>query len=209
MPIKIVMNYFTENKKIKKSGFTLIEMLVAVFVFSIVMVVATGAIFSIVNANKSAQAMKSVLDNLNSALDNVSSAVRFGTKYHCDINVSNPALTSPNSCPNGATSFTFLSKDGVQIYYKLDSVNYKIQLCKGTSSNCYDLTAPEVHVEDMRFYVVGATDAESLTQPQVTMTIAGYAQNGANRSSYSVQTMITQRNPVCKDLMVTAGICIN
>ncbi len=49
-------------------GFTLIEMIVAVAVFSIVMVVGAGALLSIVDANRRGQAQQTVINNLNFAI---------------------------------------------------------------------------------------------------------------------------------------------
>src|SRR3989344_8697452 len=50
-------------------GFTLVEMIVAIALFSIVMVVSVGALLALVTANRKAQALQSVMNNLNIALD--------------------------------------------------------------------------------------------------------------------------------------------
>ena len=211
-----------KSKITKKTsaGFTLVEMLVAVFVFSIVMVIATGAIFSIVSANKTSQALKSVLDNLNSAIDDMSSAIRYGSNYHCIIGaVANDSyLTTPASCQNsGSVAVAFISNIGEQIVYQFDAQDQKIEKCTFDSSNnlnCFDLTAPEVHVTDMHFYILGADSGatapnDSYVQPQMLLTLTGYAVSGLNQSKFNLETMVTQRNPVCKKDMAAAHACIN
>src|SRR3989338_5238251 len=62
-------------------GFTLVEMIVAIGLFSVVMVVCVGALLSLVNANRKAQALQSVMNNLNIALDGMARSVRMGNTY--------------------------------------------------------------------------------------------------------------------------------
>jgi prepilin-type N-terminal cleavage/methylation domain-containing protein len=181
------------RKSTNKTGFTLIEMLVAVFVFSIIMTIATGAIFSIVSANKTSQALKSVMDNLSSALDSMSREVRYGSKYNCG--------EVGGSCPNGTTdkSFRFENKDGQNVTYSFSQES----IFRTVGS--YDpvrLTAPEVHVEDLNFYVTGVeSNGDEPTQPLLLITISGYAKAGAGQANFDIQTMVSQRGSVCKDIV--------
>ena len=193
----------------KKTGFTLIEMMVAVFVFSVVMTLATGAIFSIINAYKTSQALKSVMDNLNSALDSMSRDIRYGTVYHCGNN-NVTSYTSPVSCPDSSpgspdhTIFAFLDKLQVHtmIYTfqsdQADGSGY-IKKCTDNTSNCVRLTAPEVHIKNLNFYVSGA-QAGDPGQPQLQISISGYAKAGSNESDFNIETMVDQRNlTLCKN----------
>ncbi|HAO65030.1 TPA: hypothetical protein DCQ44_03570 [Candidatus Taylorbacteria bacterium] len=187
---------FSGAKKTK--GFTLIEMLVAVFVFSIIMVIATGAIFSVISANKTSQALKSVMDNLNSALDTMSRNIRYGTTYDCGF------TGASQSCLYG-TRFAFLDRLGV------DTIIYDFRKDSGSDTgtiyrcvngladdHCVRLTAQEVRIQNVNFNVVGANDTET-EQPQVIMTISGYAQAGAKKSYFNIETMVEQRNlSLCK-----------
>lgn len=65
-------------------GFTLIEMIVSLAIFSIVAVVALGALVKIISANHKAQALQAAFTNLNFALDSMSRELRVGSDYHCD-----------------------------------------------------------------------------------------------------------------------------
>lgn len=64
-------------------GFTLVEMLVAVAIFAIVMTMSVSALMDMVSATRKAQAIQSVMNNLNVALDGMVRNVRMGTRYHC------------------------------------------------------------------------------------------------------------------------------
>ena len=195
-----------DHKKI--SGFTLIEMMVAVFVFSVVMVLSTGAIFSIVNANKTSQAIKSVMDNLSSALDSMSRDIRYGTEYDCG---STGSGNNGNDCAEGGANdytFSFKNKDDEMITYIFEPSSgtgnsEAIFKCNGVVTNtsnagCTRLTAEEVHVTNLHFYVLGAERGVD-SQPLVLITISGYAQAGSNKSYFNIETMVDQRSlDVCK-----------
>jgi len=197
----------------KKSGFTLIEMLVAIFIFSIVMVIATGAIFTIVSANKTSQALKSVLDNLNSALDDMSNTMRYGSYYYCGVASSasdDIAQSLSRQCApgHGSQVVSFINKDGDLVTYQF--VSQGIQMSKNNLP-FVPLTASEVVIKDMHFYVSGSSQNEGQTQPQVLITLTGSANinNGNNQTTFNIETMVTQRNPVCKAEMITLGLCKN
>src|SRR3989344_5459228 len=83
-------------------GFTLIEMIVSVALFAVVMVVAVGALLSLTGANKKAQALQSVMNNLNISVDNIVRSIRMGSTYTC-------ASTGPNpvDCNNGDKQIIF------------------------------------------------------------------------------------------------------
>ena len=92
---------FTLNNK-KMGGFTLIEMMVSIALFAIVMVMSMGAILSIVAANKKAQALNSVMTNLNFAVDSMSRDIKTGYNYHCGPHI--PFPKPRTSCTSGGSN---------------------------------------------------------------------------------------------------------
>jgi len=66
-----------------KSGFTLIEIIVSLGIFSIVAVVALGALLRIVTANAKAQTLHDAITNLNFGLESMSREMRVGAGYTC------------------------------------------------------------------------------------------------------------------------------
>lgn len=105
-----------------KRGFTLIEIMVSVAIFSVVMVIALGALLSISAAERKAETLKSVMTNLNFALEGMSRTIRTGLNYHCDTsNISGGTLV-PQDCPNasaGSNYFVVQSNDGTFVAYCL------------------------------------------------------------------------------------------
>src|SRR3954471_17274640 len=75
-------------------GFTLVEMIVSVAIFMFVMVIAIGSLVSIIGADRKAQSIQSVADNLQFALDDMSRSVRTGIGFSCS-----PPEDTYGNCP--------------------------------------------------------------------------------------------------------------
>jgi prepilin-type N-terminal cleavage/methylation domain-containing protein len=73
------------KKQLSKKGFTLVEALVSLGIFSIVVVSATGVILSVISSNKKNQAVSSVVNNLNYSIESMIRDIKTGYRYHCGI----------------------------------------------------------------------------------------------------------------------------
>lgn len=89
----------------KKSGFTLIEIIVSLMIFSVVAVVAVGALLKIVSLNRRAQTLQASTTNLSFAMEAISRELRVGSKFNCQrfSGTFNPGNDSgvdmaPNAC---------------------------------------------------------------------------------------------------------------
>lgn len=67
----------------KEKGFSLIEMIVSLGVFSIVVTIAVGALLVIISTNKQLQTEQSVMSNLAFAMDSMTREMRTGYSYAC------------------------------------------------------------------------------------------------------------------------------
>lgn len=74
----------TKRPFYKQAGFTLIEMIVSLGVFSVVVTTAVGAILVLVSTNVQLQNEQSVMTNLSFALDTMTREMRTGYKYYCE-----------------------------------------------------------------------------------------------------------------------------
>ncbi len=175
-------------------GFTLVEMIVAVGLFTAVMVVAGSSLLAILDANRKSQSLSAVMNNLNFALEGMSRGIRVGSTYHCG---STGALTSPLDCVAGESFFAFEPYGGSsgssadQVVYRLNGTRLEQSVDGGTTY--ISVTAPEVVLTNVRFYTDGALKNDS-RQPRVLIIIEGYA--GATertKTSFSIQTLATQR----------------
>jgi prepilin-type N-terminal cleavage/methylation domain-containing protein len=183
----------------RSRGFTLVEMIVAVGLFSFVMLVSVGALLALTGANRKAQALQSVMNNLNVALDGMVRSIRMGSDYHCG---SGGIFTDPLDCLNGDTTLVFESFGGdsnnsgdqwVYSYYSSDSRIYKS--VDGGAHN-FALTSPEIIIDrdSMKFYVVGTTKGDT-EQPKVVITAQGTAgsANLKTKTTFSIQATAVQR----------------
>ncbi len=191
-------------KKVLKNidGFTIVEMLVAVFVFTIVMIISVGAILSILNANRKTQSTQLITDNVDFAVESMVRTLRTGMSYHCDFTVVTPLRTEPNNCLGGATSIVFeqakgdISDPNDNYVYRLNTATNQIERSIDSGVTFIPITASNVEITGLTFYVTSSisTDKE---QPRILITVQGRA-GGANVKSSSVfnlQTLVTQRLP--------------
>ncbi len=193
-------------KFINKKGFTLVETMVAIAVFSLVMVAAMSALLNVIDANNKAKSIKTAINNISFALEGISKDMRMGTDYSC-YNDTNFVRT----CLNGGSIIGFRSSKAGNpyVYYKyiddvpgispgqiLSCVGGNVGVdCTGTYSA---LTSSEVNLTNVRFYVLGVQeplpDAPNRTQPRMIMTVSGEAgSKEQTRTTFNLQTGVSQR----------------
>lgn len=66
-------------------GFTLVEILVALMIFSLVVVVALAALVRIVDANRKAQTIQDAVINLSFTMESMTRELRTGSTYYCKV----------------------------------------------------------------------------------------------------------------------------
>jgi prepilin-type N-terminal cleavage/methylation domain-containing protein len=175
---------FKIKQKQEIKGFTLIEVIVSVGIFSLVMMIALGAIISIVGANKKAQALHSVINNLNLVVESMVREMRTGFNYGCG---------SGDSC----TEFSFDSKqitqNGSTVNVKYRFNNSKNTIEKAVESGPWlTLTSDSVIIDELKFFSVGIGNYE-VEQPLVLVVIKGTALVGGKESDFNIQTLVAQR----------------
>lgn len=184
------------------SGFTLVEMIVAVGLFAIVMLVCISALLSLIDANRKAQALQSVMNNLSIAIDGMVREIREGSNYRCgskapgDPNCAQSPGGSifyftPN-CPSGGSC-----ADWAYVFDSDGSSCGINVLCRSVDggSTFVPLTAPEVTIDpSSAFYVIGATRSDP-TQPKVVIVIKGSAGDAKAtiHTTFHIQSTAVQR----------------
>jgi prepilin-type N-terminal cleavage/methylation domain-containing protein len=157
----------------RKKAFTLIELMVSVALFSIVVMISMTAILSVVDSTKKAQSMKSVMNNLNFALETMTRSIKTGT----DLSVDNGGVSTKD-------------QNNTTITYSLGSDDKATSIVRTISGNAEAITAPEVNISNLKFISGGAG------QPSVIMVVQGTVKLSERVSSdFSIQTAITQRAP--------------
>ncbi len=167
-------------------------MIVSVALFGVVMMISVTALIALVDANRKAQALQSVINNLNIAIDGMSRSIREGANYRC-------GSTTGGDCTDGGTSLYFESFGGNTgnpaddwLYSFHDGRIHKSE--NGSTAGEVAITASEVTIESLTFYVLGSTRGDAI-QPKVMMVIKGTA--GATkvnvRTTFHVQSTAVQR----------------
>lgn len=181
----------------EERGFSLVEMVVAVALFAVIMLVAVGALLSLVNANRKARTLESVMNNLNISLDSMVRAMRMGSLYNCG------GTLIPDSagadCPTGDDLFSFApygsdptEQNERTVYFFQDSRLYR---SFDGGSNAIPITAPEIEIEELTFYVIGTRPGD-IVQPKVVVVVRGTAgaQEAKTRTTFYIQATAVQRS---------------
>ena len=162
-------------------GFTLVEMIVSLAVFSIVLTVSVGALLVLVATNQQLQAEQSVMTNLSFALDSMTREIRTGSGYYCEShpNTNGPGAIfssgsdlddllgdSVNDCPNGyqgnkryhgisiIEGGDSISDTADRILYFYDTEEKKI-FRKIGNGNVESIVSSGIVIEECEFVVTG------------------------------------------------------
>lgn len=190
-------------------GFTLLEMIVALAIFTIALFIATSTFLSVVNADRKSRGIRVATDNLNLALEDISRKIKTGYSYSCD------GGATVADCTSGSHStLAFTDQAGTRIMYKLGSGPGTI-VAGTVASGCgtgyaagqgcilrsddggvsfITATSPEISITLLKFLVGGSAIWPDTQQPSVIVVVSGSLGNQtATQVAFRVQTTITQR----------------
>ena len=171
------------------------EMMVAIAVFSVVMVTAMSALLNIIDANNKARAIKVAVDNVSFALEGISKDMRMGTEYKCldDSGVITPCSSTGNSGIQYQKSDAGGNVIIVRYLFVASSGLVKGKIQKEINSDSFhDITSSEVNILKMKFYVLNAND--NTKQPRMIMTLTGEAGvKDKIKTDFDLQTSVSQR----------------
>ena len=178
------------------NGFTIIEMMVAVALFAIMMLISVGALLMLMAANKKAQAMQSVMNNFNISMDSIVRSVRQGYQFHCGSGT----YTKTQDCLNDGDNTTFAfepygnqATDPARVV-SYDAASKSIWESQDGGNTFTSITAPEVSITSLKFYVIGSTRGDTI-QPKLIIVIDGVAaaNNMRTKTNFHVETTAVQR----------------
>jgi len=183
-------------------GFTLIEMIVSIALFSFVMLASTTVILSVIDANHKAQGLKITINNLSLALENMARNLRTGSNY---IPASSASSGGPaNTCPSpGVSGVEFTDQYGNDTFYQFNPDASDIEIWGGVSGIAayYPITSSDVTVERLCFYISGTNPNDNI-QPSILITTGGkvaistaIGAKTKTTSRFDIQTFVSQRLP--------------
>lgn len=185
------------KRNITEKGFTLIELMVSLTVFSIVMVISVGTLLTLIDANAKAQALYMATTNLSFALDAITRDIRTGHEYHCYTGGGIPA-GGPLDCPSGGDSLSFIRDwDTVQVGYRLSGGKIQQNVGMGINDPWEDMTSDKVVIDSLSFVVKNSESLVSdndMSQPTIDVVVSGYVDNGLETTTdFNLQTHIVAR----------------
>ena len=193
-----------KNKKdrINKTfGFTLIETMIAMTIFMVVIIVGMGAVLNAMNQHAISQNSRTVMDNLNFIMEDMSRNIRLGTNFHCVL--SNPATevtSAPQDCPDGSHEIIFNGVSGATITYTITVPpdGSPSQITKQIGSGVVQVfNLPEVTINTLKsgFIVDGSLPPKlgDTNQPVINIGLSGTTTYQGINSTFSIQTTVASR----------------
>lgn len=184
----------TWRKKIGlRGGFTLVEMIVALAIFSFVMTATVAALLAMIDEGHKAEGSRSIIDNLNLVVESMSRNIRTGTNYG-------------SACVGGAfcafsmnNEITFTAYDGRTISYRLNTATRRVEISDSTVNGgvFFPMTDPQVSVQYLGFLVRGIAPANS-AQPTVEILLSGTIASGVGsqvrtQTGFNIETFVSER----------------
>ncbi len=174
------------NQKNKNNGFTLIELMMSIGIFTLVMVVAIGSFMSSTYSAKKSKALRIAMDNVNFVMDNITRELRVGSFYD-------------NNIPTSQISFHPYDTIVPIRFFYLDTVTGTVNKCDhalppSTSAVCSQLNAPEVNITKLEFTVYDDANVGANTQPSVYIEIEGRVDINGVVETFDLHTLASQRN---------------
>mgnify|MGYP003419119719 FL=1 len=210
-----------QNKLQKsRSGFTLIELMVAVGLFSLIIIVGAGALLNTNFVRKNTETVRAVVDNLNFVMEDMSRNIRLGSLYSCDdsggyysdasglfaspLGMTIPTDSTPLSCPNGSGIFSFESVEGDPTneddqngYVFITNASNQAKLYKTVDGGdtWLSLTPPEVMLDPIHsgFTVIGSDSDPDFIQPLTVIRLSGQVMYKGTVTPFSIETSVSQR----------------
>ncbi len=197
---------------IQQRGFTLIEMLVSLALFTVIATTSVGTLLVVIGGNAQSVAEQSAMNNMSFALDSMTREIRTGTEYYCGsvINLTEGSVsastTQVQDCTTGnvgisfreaGTSITGGGAKRIAYYFANNTIMRKVN-----NEVPVRMIGPDVRVNSVRFFVTGTdrmagagaiTGSSDIDQPTVTVTIDATAVNADIAKDFTVQTTVTQR----------------
>lgn len=205
---------YKSSSKNKSKGFTLIEIIISLAIFTVVAVIAVGALLRVMDANRKALSLKTSINNLNFVMESMSREIRVGTKYYFDTDsaVSNtisptysPTITSGTTLASGSWRIAFKSSNRdlsntCNLIYAYRYINNTLQKAQQDENNCNDsitdsdfqnVISSDVKLSSTRAIFYGAT------APYPSYAFFWFkAETGVkekDKVEFSIQTRVSQR----------------
>jgi prepilin-type N-terminal cleavage/methylation domain-containing protein len=176
------MNFFSKLKiknlrSNKEKGFTLIEVLVSVFIFAMVIIVISQIYIAILRTERVAYALLNSENNIRNNLEVIARSIRVGKNFTVSENQTE-------------ISFDYFSEGSWKTmeYRFNENENNLEKLADGRFFSLFD---PQINVNYIRFYV---QDSGPQSQRTIIIILEAFTEVNKQEYTFNVQTSITPRS---------------
>ncbi|MBU6141944.1 prepilin-type N-terminal cleavage/methylation domain-containing protein [Patescibacteria group bacterium] len=170
----IMLSFFSKIRR--ESGFTLVEMIVAMGLFLVVIAITTGAFIHILRTQHETVAILAAEGNSSSAIEQIAREVRTGQGF---------------SVVNGELQFMNAQNDSV--VYRVNSATSAIERSADGGTTFEPITADNVLVKNLQFVLFTGT-AGNPYPPRITIVLqAGAAGSPFTDPVVNLQTTVSAR----------------
>lgn len=176
------MNFFSRFKiknlrSNKKKGFTLIEVLVSVFIFTMVIIVISQIYIAVLQTERVAYALLNSENNIRNNLEMIARSIRVGKNFTVSEN-------------NTAISFDYFSEGSwEEMEYRFNGNENNLE--KLADGRFFSLFDPQINVNYIRFYV---QDSGSKSQKTIIIILEASTEVNKQEYTFNIQTSITPRS---------------
>jgi prepilin-type N-terminal cleavage/methylation domain-containing protein len=177
-------------------GVTLLELIVAVAIFSVIMLSATSIFNLVVQSQANAIAAQNMQENMRYVLEVFSKEIRTARKANndCDAEVGETAVNKVYNTNAAKDILFFKNKDDECVKYYIPSGEDRIKVYRGGVIDDY-ITPNEISISNLKFEVTDDAVGEfHTTQPKVTIIMYIEAKGKEiNKHKTRLQTTISSR----------------
>lgn len=181
-----------EINKIKKlKGFTLLELLIGITIFTILIGAISGIFIWAIRLQKRIIVNQEVIEELSYIIEYMSRTLRMTVRDDGVLCLGSGDLNYENVLGENSIKFINQNNDCQQFYLNTNKIYYSIGINTATPAT-YSITSDNIQVTDLKFKLSGSSSTNDELQPKVTIVIK--AKDKFYQQEIKLQTTISQRN---------------
>lgn len=175
---------FQHPQDAPRSGFTLVELLVAMGIFSVVVTIAVGGFTVALRSQRQAAGLLAANSNVSITIEQMAREIRTGYNF-CTL----------QNCL--LSELTFKNARGEDVTYRLNNGAIERKAVPaGGSAEFQKITADNVLIRHLEFYLNGREAGDGL-QPRITIALGvSSPEIGISGSVVNLQTTVSSRLPL-------------
>lgn len=167
-----------------REAFTLVEVMVAVSIFTVIMVLGVSALLSTTAASSQARADRRATDTLSVFFEQFTRNVRTGRDF---VSVSQDQIEFLSQDSTNRYRYTFQSMDGSILFEEVDSTTGSIQKSVTVAGSTNSISLASVQ------FMLEGNDTTDTYQPMVRVIVFGTATDRRKTSPFTIQTAVSPR----------------